>query len=125
VSESNYQPGVCNIGGAEVARRKQVSVLGGVLYLASAVALIVLDLSQIMRALVFIPALVFAVGYIQSRKKFCLAFGLMGTFNFGGLGEMSKVASPEALAIDRKVAISILGQALVLALAMTALVLAI
>ncbi|MEY4497703.1 MAG: hypothetical protein RLZZ364_1008, partial [Actinomycetota bacterium] len=32
---------------------------------------------------------------------------------------------PEALAIDRKVAISILGQSLVLALAMTALILAI
>jgi hypothetical protein len=125
VSEANYQPGVCNIGGAEVARRKQVSVLGGILYLASAGVIISLGLSQTMRALVFIPALLFAVGYIQSRKKFCLAFGLMGTFNFGALGDMSKVASPDALAIDRKVAISILGQALVLALAMTALVLAI
>ncbi len=125
MSEANYQPGVCNIGGAEVARRKQVSLLGGILYLVSAVALVSLELSQTMRALVFIPALIFAIGYIQSRKKFCLAFGLMGTFNFGGLGEMSKVASPEALAIDRKVAISILGQALVLALAMTALILAI
>lgn len=125
MSEASYQPGVCNIGGAEVARRKQVSLLGGILYLVSAVALVSLELSQTMRALVFIPALIFAIGYIQSRKKFCLAFGLMGTFNFGGLGEMSKVASPEALAIDRKVAISILGQALVLALAMTALILAI
>ncbi len=125
MSEANYQPGVCNIGGAEVARRKQVSVLGGILYLASAVALVSLEFSQTMRALVFIPALLFAVGYIQSRKKFCFAFGLLGTFNFGALGDMSKVASPEALAIDRKVAISILGQSLVLALAMTALILAI
>jgi uncharacterized membrane protein len=125
VSEANYQPGVCNIGGAEVARRKQLSLIGGILYLVSAVALISLELSQTMRALVFIPALIFAIGYIQSRKKFCLAFGLMGTFNFGALGDMSKVASPEALAIDRKVAISILGQSLVLALAMTALILAI
>jgi hypothetical protein len=120
-----YQPGVCNIGGPEVKRRKQVSYLGATGYLALTIASLSLGLSQQIRALVFFPALLFAVGYIQSRKKFCFAFGLLGTFNFGELGKMSKVASPSEIAADRKAALTIIGQALALALAMTLLVLSI
>ena len=118
MSESQYQPGVCNIGGAEVARRKQVSYFGGAIYLA----LLLLSFGSTSAALrlpVFISALIFAIGYIQSRKKFCLAFGLMGTFNFSELGKLSKVVSPEALAADRKVALLIIGQALALAIILT------
>ncbi len=75
--------------------------------------------SAALRLPVFISALIFAIGYIQSRKKFCLAFGLMGTFNFSELGKLSKVVSPEALAADRKVALLIIGQALALAILLT------
>ena len=122
---NQYQPGVCNIGGPEVARRKQVSYLGGILYLAMTIATVAADLSQQIRTLVFFPAILFAVGYIQARKKFCFAFGLLGTFNFVELGKISKVASPEEIAADRKAALIIIGQALVVALAMTLLALAI
>jgi hypothetical protein len=66
--------------------------------------------------------MIFAVGFIQSRRKFCLAFGLMGTFNFGSLGKLSRVASPQDRAADRKTAISILVQALSLALTITLIV---
>ena len=60
MSESQYQPGVCNIGGAEVARRKQVSYFGGAIYLA----LLLLAFSSTSAALrlpVFISALIFAI----------------------------------------------------------------
>jgi hypothetical protein len=59
---------------------------------------------------------------VQSRKKFCLAYGFMGTFNFGKLGELSKVADKSSLAADRKTAISILGQSLSLAAILTLIV---
>jgi hypothetical protein len=68
------------------------------------------------------PALIFAIGFIQSRRKFCLAYGLMGTFNFGPLGKLSKVATPEDRKADRKTAISILVQALALALTITLII---
>ena len=116
MNSAQYQPGVCNIGGAELTRRKQVSLIGGVTYLILSLLSLVLDFSQSLRMFVFIPAIIFAVGFIQSRKKFCLAFGLMGTFNFSELGKISKVASPEDIAADRKLALSIIGQALALAL---------
>ncbi|MGA1738840.1 MAG: hypothetical protein ACO4AM_06135, partial [Candidatus Nanopelagicaceae bacterium] len=62
---------------------------------------------------------VFATGYIQSRRKFCMAYGFSGAFNLGKLGELSRVQDPVDRAADRKTALSILGQAALLALALT------
>jgi len=65
--------------------------------------------------------MVFSVGFIQSRKKFCLAYGLMGTFNLGKLGDISRVQSPEDRKADRKTALLILAQSALLALTLTVL----
>jgi hypothetical protein len=46
----------------------------------------------------------------------------MGTFNFGKLGELSKVSDKSALAADRRTALSILGQSLTLAAVLTLVV---
>jgi hypothetical protein len=62
------------------------------------------------------------VGFIQSRKKFCLAYGFMGTFNFGRLGKVSRVADKASLAADRKTASSILMQSVGLAAILTLIV---
>ncbi|MFM9151405.1 MAG: hypothetical protein ACKOPU_03925, partial [Candidatus Planktophila sp.] len=64
----------------------------------------------------FFPLLVASVGWVQSRKKFCLAYGFMGTFNFGKLGKLSRVADKNAKRADRLTALSILVQALLYAL---------
>jgi hypothetical protein len=69
----------------------------------------------------FVPLLVFSIGFVQSRKKFCLAYGFMGTFNLGKLGDLSKVQSAEDRKADRKTALSILLQATGLALVLTVL----
>jgi hypothetical protein len=65
-----------------------------------------------------------SVGWVQSRKKFCLAYGFAGTFNFGKLGNVSRVADPIARAADRKTALLIIGQCLLYAAVLTALVVA-
>ena len=65
--------------------------------------------------------MIFATGWVQARKKFCLAFGFMGTFNFGKLGQLSKVASKEERELDRNTALNILVQVIILALAITAI----
>jgi hypothetical protein len=62
------------------------------------------------------------VGFIQSRKKFCLAYGFLGTFNFGRLGKVSRVADKASLAADRKPAATILVQSLGLAAILTLIV---
>src|SRR3972149_9336499 len=81
-----YAAGRCNIGLAEIARRRRFGHLG----LAVSVALLLLlwasDAAREARLLLFFPAAGSAVGYLQARLRFCAAFGLVGIFNFGALG---------------------------------------
>ncbi len=114
-----YIPGTCNLGKAEVRSRQIVALVGLVASLILATGLIASSAPQASGLTLFAPLMVFAVGFIQSRRKFCLAYGLAGTFNLGKLGQISKVANPEDRAADRKTALSILAQATALALGLT------
>ena len=119
-----YLAGSCNIGKGEVRRRKFVALIGAAITLTTATTLFTTDQSRIARLSIFIPAIIFAIGFVQSRKKFCLAYGLAGTFNFGGLGDVKRVQSEEDRKADRKTALSILTQSTMLAVAITAVVFA-
>ena len=116
-----YVPGACNIGQGEVKRRQAVAIFGLILIVISAAGILATDQDRGARLSIFIPALIFSIGFVQSRKKFCLAYGLAGTFNFGKLGQISKVQSPEDKKADRKTAVSILFQAIALAGLITAI----
>ena len=121
---TEYIAGSCNIGNGEVRRRKFVALIGAAITLTTATTLFVTDQSRVARLSIFIPAIIFAIGFVQSRKKFCLAYGLAGTFNFGGLGDVKRVQSEEDRKADRKTALSILAQSAMLAVAITAVVFA-
>ncbi|MFM7451866.1 MAG: hypothetical protein ACKO2M_05255 [Actinomycetota bacterium] len=114
-----YIPGTCNLGKAEVRSRQIVALVGFVATLILATGLIASSAPQASGLTLFAPLMVFAVGFIQSRRKFCLAYGLAGTFNLGKLGQISKVVNPVDKAADRKTALSILAQATALALGLT------
>ena len=115
----SYVPGTCNLGKAEIRRRQFVALIGALLTLVSFVGLLAADAPNAARWSLFAPLMVFSVGFIQSRKKFCLAYGLMGTFNLGKLGDMTRVQSEEDRLADRKTAISIFLQSALLAVALT------
>ena len=121
---TEYIAGSCNIGKGEIRRRKFVALIGAAITLTTATTLFVTDQSRVTRLSIFIPAIIFAIGFVQSRKKFCLAYGLAGTFNFGGLGDVKRVQSEEDRKADRKTALSILAQSAMLAVAITAVVFA-
>jgi hypothetical protein len=114
-----YIAGSCNIGNGEVRRRQVVALAGAVISATSLVGLLNTDAARTARFSLFFPLMVFAIGFIQSRKKFCLAYGFMGTFNFGKLGQISRVSDPMAKKADRKTAITILAQSFFLALGLT------
>jgi len=122
VSQTEYIPGTCNIGGGELTRRRMVAVLGLILTLSSAATLISNEASRQTRLGIFLPALVMSVGWVQSRKRFCLAYGFAGTFNFGSLGKLSKVSDQADRAADRKTASKIFAQSALYALVVTAFV---
>ena len=116
----SYIPGSCNLGKSEIRRRQFVALLGLFLTGSTLAGLIGTNSPASARWGLFVPLMVFSVGFIQSRKKFCLAYGLMGTFNLGKLGDISRVQSPEDRKADRKTALTILAQSAMLALVSTA-----
>ena len=119
---AEYIPGTCNIGAGEVKRRQFVAAVGFLLFITSSISLFGVDAPRNARLALFFPLMVASIGWVQSRKKFCLAYGFMGTFNFGKLGQLSKVSDKSAQAADRKTALSILAQSLSLAAILTLIV---
>ena len=117
---SEYIPGSCNIGTGEIKRRQAVALFGLFLTIFSITTLLVTDQNKSSRLSIFIPAMIFSVGFIQSRSKFCLAYGLAGTFNFDRLGKISKVGSAADRMADRKTAVLILIKSVALASLITA-----
>ena len=117
----SYVPGTCNLGKDEIRRRQVVALIGAVLTIISFSGLVVADTANSARWSLFAPLMIFSVGFIQSRKKFCLAYGFMGTFNLGKLGDISRVQSAEDRKADRKTALTIFIQSALLAFALSAL----
>ena len=117
-----YIPGTCNIGKGEIRRRQTVAVIGAFASISSFVALTSIDAPKDARLGIFFPLLVASVGFVQSRSKFCLAYGFAGTFNIGKLGDIKRVASKEDRAADRKTALVILGKSFILAAIATGIV---
>ena len=115
----SYIPGTCNLGKSEIRRRQFVALLGLFLSGSTLLGLIGSNAPASARWGLFVPLMVFSVGFIQSRKKFCLAYGFMGTFNLGKLGDLSRVQSAEDRKADRKTALIILIQSALLALTLT------
>lgn len=122
MSSSEYVPGTCNIGTSEIRQRQIVALVGLALSISALIGFITTHASAQVRLGIFLPLTVASVGWVQSRKKFCLAYGFMGTFNFAGIGKLSKVADKASLAADRKTAAAILLQSLGLAAALTAVI---
>ncbi len=98
---ADYQPGVCNIGPAEIARRRRAGHVGLVAGLGLLVALVAIDAPPIARIVVALPAAVSASGYLQARLRFCAGFGSRGVFNFGDVGPTEQVVDDEARRRDR------------------------
>jgi len=121
-SDAEYIPGSCNIGIREVRRRQLVGGIGLFLTISTILGLYRKHGTYLARLGVFLPAVVMSMGYLQGRKKFCLAFGLSGLFNFGKLGSPKRVISEVDRKIDREAAIKLMLQAVGLAALVTAFV---
>jgi len=122
LSTTDYIPGTCNIGKVEIRQRQIVALIGLVLSIFALVTIVTTNAPRGARLGIFIPLAVASIGWVQSRRKFCLAYGFMGTFNFGKLGQLSRVADSASKAADRKTALGILFQALSYAVLLTAII---
>ena len=98
---SEYQPGVCNIGPAEIARRRRSGHIGLIAAVVLFAVLVAIGAPPLLRLLLVIPVAVSASGYLQAYLKFCAGFGAAGIYNFGEVGTTDKVADAAAKALDR------------------------
>ena len=121
--EVQYIPGSCNIGKGEVRKRQIVALVGLFFTVVTLLTFSTVDTPTEIRLGIFFPLMVASVGFVQSRSKFCLAYGFAGTFNVGKIGDIKRVASKEDRAADRKTALKILGRSFLLAAIATSVVL--
>jgi hypothetical protein len=114
---NSYQPGVCNIGPAEIRRRRNTGISGAVVSVALLVVFVVFNVPNPWRAIVLFPAGLSAAGFLQAAFHFCVAFGMTGLFNFGTLGTQDAVHEKEYRRKDQQKALLIAGLSGVVALA--------
>jgi hypothetical protein len=117
---SHYIPGVCNIGQAEIARRKRIGWAGLILAIVFLVLFAQFDAGKVWLLLIFLSSAASASGFIQGKMHFCAAFGLMNVFNFGSdAGTTDTVIQAEFRAQDKKKALQILGYSTLVGLVVT------
>jgi len=107
ISVFDYSPGVCNIGPAEIARRRMAGHLGLLVSAAVLAALVLVGAPHWTRLILVLPAGASASGYLQAWFHFCAGFGSRGIYNFGPVGTVQEVADPEARARDRAMSMRI------------------
>ncbi len=116
-----YQPGVCNIGPAEIRRRRFIGYAGIGAAVALGLVLIAIDAPEIARLLVALPLAAGFEGLIQARLRFCAGYGLAGVRNLGEIGQAERVEDAVARAADRRRALLIHGTAAAAGLAIAVL----
>ena len=79
---TDYVPGQCNIGQAEIAGRRRAGHVGVVATIGLLAVLVAIGAPPLTRLVIAVPAAVAASGYLQARLRFCAAFGSRGVYNF-------------------------------------------
>jgi hypothetical protein len=115
---SEYVPGVCNIGPAERAKRRQGGYVGLVIAVILLGVLIALGAPKTWRLLVILPAFIAATGFLQDQLHFCAGFGLRGLYNVArSAGDTENVISEDFRRQDKRKARTIFGVSIVIAIA--------
>jgi fatty acid desaturase len=108
-NNDKYIPGVCNIGPAERAKRRQAGFVGLFASLILMITLVAIGASRGWRLFLIIPLSTAALGFLQDWFHFCIGFGLKGLYNvIKNAGSTDSVSQAEYRAKDKKKAISIL-----------------
>jgi len=97
-----YEPGVCNIGPAEIARRRRVGHVGLIASIVVLAVLVIIGAPAWTRLILALTAGGSASGYLQAWFHFCAGFGSKGVYNFGAVGSVESVADADARSRDRR-----------------------
>lgn len=112
---AEYQPGVCNIGPAEIRRRRASGWFGLGIAVVFLVLAFALGWAAPWRLLVALPVFLSAQGFLQAAFHFCVGFASRGLYNFGALGTEETVMEAEFHRQDLRKAFLITGLAFAIA----------
>jgi hypothetical protein len=119
--QSGYRAGACNIGPAEIARRRRAGLAMVAVALILAAGLVASGAPDWMRVLVLPPLAGGIISLEQARRRFCVGFAMAGLRNFDALGREERIQDDAARAADRRSALVMIGQGTLVAAALTAL----
>ncbi len=85
--QDQYVPGECNIGLAQIKRRKRNGLIFAVLALLYLLYAFADGMDNLKVALFFVLSFVSAISFMQARRHFCVAHGLTGTEYFSKLSK--------------------------------------
>jgi hypothetical protein len=111
----------CNIGPAEIARRRRSAIVLTAVAALVAAALVAADAPPATRLVLFPFATGAAINWLQVVHRFCVAFGAVGIENFGPIGGEVHVDPAQRAADRRRVAQLVLEGSLIGAVATLAL----
>jgi hypothetical protein len=114
---ATYIPGVCNIGEEEIKLRNQAGwmflivtvIFGAFFYFLPGI-------SPWLRLVIFFPAAISALGFLQAAFHFCVAFGTQGLFNVDHeAGKTESVSQAVFRKQDQRKAVLIIIYSLIIA----------
>jgi hypothetical protein len=110
MANQEYIPGVCNIGPAEIARRRMSGWTGLAATAVLWVLFVFFDVPAPWRLTLFIPATMSATGFLQAYFHFCAGFGFTGVYNLvKPAGQTETIQQKEFRRKDRQKALQITG----------------
>jgi hypothetical protein len=99
----------CNIGPAEIARRRRIAIALSVATAVVALGLVGFHAPPLVRLGIWPFAAGAAVTWLQVVYRFCVRFGSLGIENFGALGSEVPVDA-SIRAADRRRALTMIGE---------------
>jgi len=113
VNDDHYVPGTCNIGPAEIERRRRAGWIGASVTAVAWLGLLILQVHPLWYLLLTFPAAAAATGFLQAYLHFCAHFGLQGLFNFDSrIGQTEQVSRIDFQRADRRKAWQIIWTAM-------------
>jgi hypothetical protein len=119
---SAYVPGVCNIGPAERAKRRQSGIIGVVVSVILLGILLTTHAPKGWRLLLVLTVLAAASGFLQDALHFCAGFGMKGLYNVvNSAGITDNVDLEEFRRKDRNKALQIVGLSAIIGIVVASL----
>jgi hypothetical protein len=115
-SNSQYRPGICNIGVQEVRVRKIFLNIFLILTAILTITTVYWNNSVVIWSMLLFTTFSTIVLGLEIRYKFCIVFGFFNLHNFKQLGHLDEIHDTENAKADRARVLQIILQALAVAL---------